>query len=134
MNWIWQRKKARLSGAKEIQAAYRRELQALCQEVGADEFIGSLPEGIIDGKGFGESLDSLNPETLPALGFKPEHIRVLKNLTNLLANCARLEATKQNLSLTLAFFHPVKPTTPLVADAFDEVLAAFIESIEPVKG
>ena len=134
MNWIWQRKKARLSETNEIQAAYKRELQALCQEVGANDFIGSLPGGIINGKGFGQALDSLNPETLPTLGFKPEHIRVLKSLTNLLANCARLEATKQNLSLTLHLFHPAKPTTPLVADAFDEVLAAFIECIEPVKG
>ena len=74
MNWIWQRKKARLSETNEIQAAYKRELQALCQEVGANDFVGSLPGGIINGKGFGQALDSLNPGTLPTLGFKPEHI------------------------------------------------------------
>lgn len=133
MNWVWQRKKVRLSDTKEIQAAFKRELQALCEEVGANEFVGSLPAGIIDGRGFGESLDSLNPDTLPTLGFKPEHIRVMKGLARLLANCARLEATKQNLSLTLPLFHPAKPTTPLVADAFDDVLSAVIECIEPVK-
>jgi hypothetical protein len=132
MSWIWQRKKTRLprlSDAEEIQAAYRRELQALCKEVGADEFIGSLPQGIIDGRGFGEALDSLDPETLPTLGFQPEHIRVMKGLTCLLANCARVEASKQNLSIFLHLFHPAKPTTPLVADAFDEVLAAVISNI-----
>lgn len=131
MNWIWQRKKGRLSDTEEIQAAFRRELEALCKEVGADEFVGSLPQGIIDGKGLGETLDSLNPETLPTLGFKPEHIRVMKSLTCLLANCARLEATKQNLSIFINLFHPAKPTTPLVADAFDDVLAAVMDNIGP---
>jgi hypothetical protein len=53
------------------------------------------------------------------------------SLVFLLEQCARLEATPQNLSITLPLFYPGKPTTPLVADAYDEVINALVSSIEP---
>jgi hypothetical protein len=121
--------RVRLSDTKEIQTAYRQALQGLCDEVRATEFIGGLPEGTINGAELLKSFDSLRPDTLTILGFKTEHVRVMKALTSLLAQCARLEGTKTNIAIVEHLFHPVKPTTALVADACEEVISAFTESI-----
>jgi len=89
---------------------------------------------IIDGKGFRNAIDELEQKgSLQTLGFKSEHIRVLKSLAFLLGQCARLEATPQNLAIFEPLFHPAKPTTPTVADAMEEVIAKVVDCIEPVN-
>ena len=125
----------RLSHTNEIQSAFRREMAALFQEAGTEPEIlaGMIPEGTLDGAGLLNAYDSLSPNTFADLGMKPEQVRVLKSLTVLLSQCARVEATPVNLQIVLPLFHPAKPTTPVVADAMEEVILAFIKSIEPKK-
>ncbi len=119
----------RLSDTDEIQSSFRREVDALLKEIGVT--FPLLPEGIIDGKGLSEALGSLQPNTLQDLGFRAEHVRVLKTLALLLGQCGRVEPTEQNLKLFEHLFHPAKPTTPAVADAYEEVVMAFQQSIGP---
>lgn len=95
----------RLSDTDEIQSSFRREVNALLKEIGAT--FPLLPEGIIDGKGLSEALGSLRPNTLQDLGFRAEHVRVLKTL----GQYGRVEPTEQNLKLSEHLFHPAKPTT-----------------------
>jgi hypothetical protein len=85
-------------------------IDALLKEVGAD--FPLVPDGIINGKGYLEAVNSLEPNTLEHLGFRSEHVRVLKTLALLLAQCGRVAATKQNLKIFEPLFHPAKPTTP----------------------
>ncbi|MFI5071662.1 MAG: hypothetical protein ACHP8A_12300 [Terriglobales bacterium] len=135
MNWLRGKRleakpaRARLSDTEEIQSAFRREVDALLNEIEAT--FPLLPEGIIDGRGFSKALDSLPPNTLQDLGFKAEHVRVLKTLALLLTQCGRVEATKQNLKLFENAFHPAKPTTPTVAEAYEKVVKVFEDSIGP---
>lgn len=135
MNWFGQKRRqaesawVRLSDTPEIQSLFRREVDALLKDAGAD--FPLVPDGTIDGKGYLEALDSLRPNTLENLGFRPEHVRVLKTLALLLAQCGRVAATKQNLKIFEALFHPAKPTTPAVADAYEEVVMSFQQSIGP---
>ncbi len=128
----------RLSETKEIQLAFQREMVLLFNEAGAtaNSPTPSMPiptkfTGMIDGREFGIRLKRFPERHWECFGFKPEHVRVLMSLVFLLEQCARLEATPQNLSITLPLFHPGKPTTPLVADAYDEVINALVSSIEP---
>lgn len=135
MNWFGQKRRqaesawVRLSDTPEIQSLFRREVDALLKEVGAD--FPLVPDGTIDGKGYLEALNSLKPNTLEDLGFRVEHVRVLKTLALLLAQCGRVATTKQNLQILEHLFHPGKPTTPTVADAYEEVVAMFQQNIVP---
>src|SRR5580700_1484595 len=123
----------RLSQAREIQLAFHQEMVRIFNEAGknADPPIGdmALPtttDAVLDGAGFRRDLDDLEKKgTLETLGFKQEHIRVLKSLAFLLGQCSRLEATPQNLAICQPFFRPVHPITPIVADACEEVIAVF---------
>jgi len=119
----------RLSDTDEIQSAFRREVDALLKEAGAT--FPLLPDGTIDGKGLSDVLGSLQPNTLQDLGLRAEQVRVLKTLALLLAQCGRVEATPQSLKLFEHLFHPAKPTTPAVAESYQEVVMAFQQSIEP---
>ena len=128
----------RLSETKEIQLAFQREMALLFNEAGAtaNPPTPSMPiptkmTDIVDGTELGIRLKRIAGRHWESLDFKPEHVRVLMSLVFLLEQCARLEATPQNLSITLPLFHPGKPTTPLVADAYDEVINALVSSIEP---
>jgi hypothetical protein len=124
----------RLSDTREIQLAFQQEMMKLMREAAGNDVnipIPRTPSGIIDGNGFLKSVDQMSNKTLPDLGFKPEHIRVLRTLTYLLAQCSRLEATKQNLAIFEPLFHPVHPITSVVADAAEEVVKAVTDSIEP---
>ncbi len=121
----------RLSDAKEIQAVFRREVNALFGEIGMESLFTEKDSGIIDAKKFWGIFDSAPGHTLQSVGFKPEHTRILKTLVFLLEQCARVEATKQNLRIFEPLFHPVKPTTPAVAAAFEEVVMVIEQSIEP---
>ena len=121
----------RLSDTDEIQSSFRREVDALLKEIGVT--FPLLPEGIIDGKGLSEALGSLQPNTLQDLGFRAEHVRVLKTLALLLGQCGRVEPTEQNLKLFEHLFHPAKPTTPAVADAYEEVVMAFQQVSDPIE-
>jgi hypothetical protein len=127
MNWFGQKRGKRLSETTEIQSYFRREVDALLKEVGAD--FPLVPDGIINGKGYLEALNSLEPNTLEHLGFRSEHVRVLKSLALLLAQCGRVTATKQNLKIFEPLFHPAQPTTPTVADAYEEVVMMMEQSI-----
>ena len=129
----------RLSDTEEIQLAFQREWAALINEAGAGDTPPTSPmpipttvTGIIDGRGLRNGIDGLEKKG-SLQGFKPEHIRVLKTLAFLLGQCARLEATKQNLAIFEPMFHPAKPTTPTVADAMEEVVAAVVKNIEPTN-
>jgi hypothetical protein len=131
----------RLSDSKEIQLAFQQEMTALYNEAGAGATppmppmrIPTTVTDIIDGRGFRNGIDDLEQRgSLQTLGFKPEHIRVLKTLAFLLGQCARLEATKQNIAIFEPLFHPAKPTTPTVADAMEEVIATVVKNIEPTN-
>ncbi len=123
-----QQSRVRLSDTEEIQSAFRREVRALFSEVGALD-VFDTETGIVDGRGLLAAYDALRPNTFSDLGLKSEHVRVLKSLTFLLGQCARLEATKQNLMIAQPMFHPVKPTTPTVAGAMEDVIDAFVRSI-----
>jgi len=124
---------SRLSDAKEIQVAFRREVDALFGEIGVESLFTAKDTSIIDAQTFWRIFDSVPGHTLQSVGFKPEHIRILKTLTLLLEQCARVEATKQNLRIFEPLFRPVKPTTPVVAEAFEEVVMVVEQSIEPKK-
>jgi hypothetical protein len=129
----------RLSEAKEIQLAFQQEMVALYNEAGATteppvppKQVPTIVTDIIDGKGFAKAVDELEQKgSLQTLGFKPEQIRVLKCLAELLVQCSRVEATAQNFAVFKHLFHPTKPTTPTVADAMEEMVAAIGTSIEP---
>ena len=88
---------------------------------------------MIDGREFGIRLKRVFERHWESSGLKPEHVRVLMSLVFMLEQCAHLKATPQNLSITLPFFHPGKPTTPTVADAYDEAINAFASSIKPAN-
>ena len=127
-----------LSETEDIQLAFQREMVLLFNEAGAtaNPPTPSMPirtkmTDIVDGREFGNRIRRFSERHWESLGFKPEHVRVLMSLVFLLEQCARLEATPQNLSITVPLFHPAKPTTPLVADAYDEVINALASSIEP---
>ena len=61
MNWFGQKRRqaesawVRLSDTPEIQSLFRREVDALLKEAGAD--FPLVPDGTIDGKGYLEALD-----------------------------------------------------------------------------
>jgi hypothetical protein len=128
----------RLSQTKEIQLAFQQEMARILNEAGENAVpptpptaIPTIVDSTLDGAGFRRDLDELEQKgSLQTLGFKPEHIRVLKSLAFLLGQCSRLSATAQNLTITLPLFHPVHPITPTVADACEEVIAVFVKSIE----
>jgi hypothetical protein len=129
-----------LSETKEIQLAFQREMVLLLNEAGdtANPPTPSMPiptkvANMIDGREFGIRLKRVLEGRWESSGLKPEHVRVLMSLVFLLEQCARLKATPQNLSITLPFFHPGKPTTPAVADAYDEAINAFASSIKPAN-
>jgi hypothetical protein len=122
---------SRLSDAKEIQAAFRREVDALFGEIGMESLFTDKDTSIIDTKKFWGIFDSVPGHTLQSVGFKPEHTRILKTLAFLLEQCARVEATKQNLKIFEPLFHPAKPTTPVVAEAYEEVVMVVEQSIGP---
>jgi hypothetical protein len=101
--------KSRLSDTREIQLAYQQEMARIFQEaLGPDVQmpLPTTPLGIINGNTFLKDVDRMTQKTLPDLGCKPEHIQVLRTLTFLLAQCSRLEATKQNLALFEAWPPP----------------------------
>lgn len=131
----------RLSDTKEIQLAFQQEMAGLFNEAGAGATPPAPPmripttvTDIIDGRVFRNKIDGMEQGgSLQTLGFKPEHIRVFKTMAFLLGQCARLEATKQNLAIFEPMFHPAKPTTPTVADAMEEVVAAVVGTIEPTN-
>jgi hypothetical protein len=127
--------RSRLSDTREIQLVFQQEMVSLIREAVGDDItipIPRSPSGIINGAEFLKAVDEMSERSLPDLGFKPEQIQVLKTLTYLLAQCSRVEATKQNLALFEPLFHPGKPTTPTVAEAFDEVAKKITGCIEPV--
>lgn len=129
MKWFSHKRGKRLLETTEIQSYFRREVGALLKEVGAD--FPLVPDGVIDGKRLLDALNSMEHNTFDNLGFRSEHVRVLKALTQLLAQCDRVEATKQNLTIFEHLFHPAKPTTPTVADAYEELVAVMQQSIGP---
>lgn len=128
----------RLSETEEIQLAFQQEMALLFNEAGAtaNPSTPTMPiptkvTDIIDGKEFGIRLKQFPERHWEALGFKPEHVRVLMTLVFLLERCAHVEANPFNLRVAVPRFHPGKPTTPRVADAFDEVVNSLARSIEP---
>ena len=132
--WSAQQPRQLLSDTREIQLAFQQEMMKIIQEgIGTDVTIPipRTPSGIIDGNAFLKVVDQMSDRTLPDLGCKPEHVRVLRTLTYLLAQCSRLEATKVNLGLMQPLFHPSHPITPVVADAFEEVVKSVTDCIEP---
>lgn len=148
MRWPWQKglptptpmkptRLVRLSETREIQLAFQQEMVRILNEAGAGAVPPIAPAempttvtDIIDGQRLRESIDDMEQKgTLQTLGYKPEHIRVFKSLASLLAECSRLKATAQNLALSEPLFHPLHPITATVADAAEEVIAAFVESI-----
>jgi hypothetical protein len=130
----------RLSETKEIQLAFQQEMAIILNEAGENAAppitMAQIPAtvtgmGILDGNGLRQNIDEMEQKgTLETLGFKPEHIRIFKSLAFLLGQCSRLEATPQNLAICEPLFHPVHPITPTVADAAEEVITAFVQSIE----
>jgi hypothetical protein len=127
--------RSRLSDTREIQLAFQQEMMSLIREAVGDDVtipIPRTPSGIVNGAAFLKAVDEMSERTLPDIGMKPEHIQVLRTLTYLLVQCSRVEATKQNLALFGPLFHPGKPTTPTVAEAFDEVVKEITGCIEPV--
>jgi hypothetical protein len=127
----------RFSENEEIQLAFRREIDLLFNEARATANSSTrlipTPATVTSAfdEGFGNDLKKFPQPHWDSLGFKPEHVRVLMSLTFLLEHCARLEATPQNLDITLPLFHPGKPTTSLAADAYDKVINALVSIIEP---
>jgi hypothetical protein len=118
----------RLSETREVQSAFRREMVLLFTEVGTPP--PDVATGVIDGKGLGDGFRRFPTRHWEDLRLKPEHVRVLLSLTFLLEQCSRLQATTQHLDTVLALFHPAKPTTPVVADAYGEVIDGFVKSID----
>ena len=129
--------KSILSETREIQTAFQRGMAELVEEMAVKDGLSTginpatiQPNGIIDGAKLLDSFDS-NPSMLSEMGLSAEQIRVLKTMTFLLSQCARLEATKQNVEIFKPLFNPAKPTTPLVADAYEDVVRVVTRSIEP---
>jgi hypothetical protein len=119
----------RLAQTPEIQAAFRKAFQDIWVEVGRDPSEATFLDGVLDGSAILKSFESLKPSTLPILGFKPEHIRVMKTLSFLLGQSLRVEGTKQTISIFLPLFAPAHPITAELADAYDEVIAVFVRNI-----
>ena len=120
----------RLSDAKEIQAAFRREVDALFAEIGMQSLFTDKDTEIVDPKSFLVIFDSVEGHTLESVGFKSEHIRVLRALTFLLERCTHVGATKQNLRSFEPLFHPVKPTSAASAKAYEEAIMGAERSVE----
>ena len=126
---------SRLSDTVQVQQAFRRAAQLIFDEAFKNSGIPSASffaaTEIIDGKRFLEGLSRATESSWETLGFKPEHLRLLKSLCSLLELGARVEATPTNLRLFEPLFCPVTPTTPASAEAFEEVVNTFGECIGP---
>ena len=128
------KKLGRLSDTREIQLAFQTEMMLVLKEslgeMGELVHIPRSPSGIIDGNGW-LKIDSLWVKTLPDVGMNPSQVKAFKTLVYLLAQCSRVEATKQNLKTFEPLFHPQHPITPQVADAYEEVVKSLTDAIEP---
>lgn len=124
----------RVSETEQIQQAFREAVKRLWEEVVVDVPLPPslfLP-GTIDGEGMLKSLSEMQ-NSLETLGFRPEHISVLKSLCTALKDSARVQATPVNVGLFGHLFNPTTPTTPLSAEAYKEAVAIFTRNIGPKK-
>ena len=134
----WQHKdrpkpRTRLSDTREIQLAFQQEMARIINEslnISKALTIPTEPSGIIDAQKLQQAMDD---GTFRAALVKPELILAMKTLIFLLAQCSRLEATKQNLACFEPLFHPGHPITPTVADAYKECVEKLTGCIEPTK-
>jgi hypothetical protein len=118
----------RLSNTREIQLAFQQEMQKVFGEAAGTTIQPiTAPAGIIDGAGLLK--DMSEGTTLQDALVKPELVSVMKTLMFLLAQCSRLEATKQNVKIFEMLFHVGHPITPTVAAAFKEVVEKLTGSI-----
>jgi hypothetical protein len=86
----------RLSETTEIQSYFRSEVDALLNEIGAGfAFDALVLDGVINGKNYLESSNTLRPNLLEELGFRSEHERLLKALALLLAQPTVLPLLKK---------------------------------------
>jgi hypothetical protein len=120
-----------VSDNEQIQLAFRQAVQRVWKQV-VDTPMPSSLDGAINGAALLEGITRAQ-DSLETLGFRPEHIRVLKTLCVLLKHCTRIEATPTNLGMVEPLFCPVTPVTPASAEAFEEVVAAFASSIGAPK-
>ena len=122
----WQR----LSDTKEIQLAFQQGMQTVFAEAaGAPIKLRTTPAGIVNAANL---MKELNDELLKDALRKPELVKVMKTLIFLLAQCSRLEATKQNVKIFELLFRFGRPITPTIADAFETVIHnVAAEAIEP---
>ena len=121
----------RVSDTEQIQMAFRKAVQRVWEQV-VDIPMPSFLDGTINGDRLLESITKAQ-DSLETLGFKREHILMLKSLCSLLKHCARIEATPPNLGIVETLFCPATPVTPVSAEAFEEAVTAFADSIGPSK-
>lgn len=124
--------KLRVSDTEQVQLAFRTAVQRVWEQAVVDIPMPSFLDGTINGDRVLEAVIKAQ-DSFETLGFKPEHIRVLKTLCVLLKHCARIEATPANLGIVKTLFCPATPVTPVSAEAFEEVVAAFASSIVAPK-
>jgi hypothetical protein len=128
----------RLSDTKRIQSAFRKAWQSVFEDALSTlpelaTFSMALPAGILSGRGLRDALNSVNHNSFVTLGFKPEHIRVLKNLCFLLEQCSRVAGTSANQRIFEPLFHFKTPITPTLAEAMEEVIVTVTGCIEPKR-
>jgi hypothetical protein len=123
----------RVSDTGQVQLAFRKSVQLVFDEARKNSGL-SMPTfsdtGIVDARILRERFARMQ-DGMAVLGFKPEHVRLLNSLCTVLEHGARVEATPANLRIFETLLHPVTPTTPASAEAFEEVVAALGESIAP---